>query len=98
MVFMLTKHPSYLPFELMACGCPVLTNSNAGTEWFLKDGENCVLAQPSISSVCEKTEELMENLDLRQHIIQGGLKSVSQTSWTSEIEKIYRFITNSERQ
>lgn len=28
LVMMMTKHPSYLPFELMACGCSVVSNIN----------------------------------------------------------------------
>ena len=91
-VFMFTKHPSYLPFELMACGCPVLTNYNPSTTWFLKDGKNCALTQPSVSSVCEKIEELIEDPEYRSRLVQGGLDSISKTSWDEEIEKIYRFI------
>src|SRR5581483_6023987 len=42
--FMLTKHPSYQPFEYMACGVATVSNRNADTQWFLRDGENCALA------------------------------------------------------
>jgi glycosyltransferase involved in cell wall biosynthesis len=92
MIFTLTKHPSYLPFELMACGCPVITNYNAATTWFLKDGFNCLLAEPSISCICEKVEMLMNNPDLRKHLVSNALKSIPATSWNNEIEKIYKFI------
>ena len=34
---MMTCHPSYLPFELMACGALVITNSNPSNSWLLKD-------------------------------------------------------------
>lgn len=93
LVFMLTKHPSYLPFELMACGCPVVTNTNSATKWFLKDGENCVLTEPSIASICEKIELLMENPALRQRLISNGLRVIEKTNWDQEIEKIYKFIS-----
>ena len=49
--FMLTKHPSYLPIEAMAAGCAVLSNINEANGWFLRDGENCVLAMPIVSSL-----------------------------------------------
>ncbi len=94
-VFMFTKHPSYLPFELMASGCPVLTNSNPATTWFLKDGINCILTEPTITSICEKTELLMNDLELRKNLISNGLKTIHGNSWDDEIEKIYRFISNS---
>jgi glycosyltransferase involved in cell wall biosynthesis len=91
-VFMLTKHPSYLPFELMACGCPVLTNYNSSTTWLLKDGENCLLTEPSITSVYEKVKLLIEDPRLQQRLITNGLNVLQKTSWDQEIEKIYKFI------
>jgi hypothetical protein len=93
-IFTLTKHPSYLPFELMACGCPVLTNYNQATTWFLKDGFNCLLTEPSISCIREKVETLMNDPNLRKKIAKNALDSLPKTCWDSEIEKIYRFISN----
>jgi len=96
-VFMFTKHPSYLPSELMACGSVVLTNYNPATTWFLKDGFNCLFTEPSVSCICEKIEMLMQNLNLRKQIISNALNSIAKTSWENEIEKIYRFICNHEK-
>lgn len=95
-VFMFTKHPSYLPFEFMACGCSVLTNYNPSTTWFLKDGVNCLLTEPSISCICEKIELLMNNPDLRKKITSGAIDSLANNSWDNEIEKIYNFISRNE--
>jgi glycosyltransferase involved in cell wall biosynthesis len=92
-VFMFTKHPSYLPFELLACGCPVLTNRNSATAWLLKDNINCALTEPTVSSVCERIETLMANPELCRRVSENGLKTIEQTDWHSETEKIYNFIT-----
>jgi glycosyltransferase involved in cell wall biosynthesis len=94
-VFMFTKHPSYLPFELMACGCPVLMNTNAATAWLLEDNINCALTEPTVSSVCERIETLIANPDLCRQISINGLKTVQRTNWQEEIERIYSFITKS---
>lgn len=91
--FMFTKHPSYLPFELLACGCPVLTNTNSATSWLLKDNINCALTEPTVSSVCERIETLMANPEIRRQISLNGLKTIQQTNWQEETEKIYNFIT-----
>lgn len=85
---------AYIPLELMACGCPVLTNYNSASAWFLKDGFNCMLTEPSISCICEKVDILMNNIDLRKQIISNALNSLPKTSWDNEIEKIYSFICN----
>ena len=57
-VMMMTKHPSYLPFELMACGAIVVTNFNPANTWLLKDGENCLLSAPSASCLDRKSTRL----------------------------------------
>jgi glycosyltransferase involved in cell wall biosynthesis len=93
-VFSFSKHPSYVPFELMACGCPVLANYNVATQWLLKDGYNCSVTNPSLSCVCEKVETLMNNPDLRRKLVSNALSSMPRTSWDNEIEKIYKFVCN----
>jgi len=92
--FSLSKHPSYIPSELMACGCPVVANYNPATTWLLKDRFNCLLTEPSVSCVREKVETLMNDPVLRKKIAKNALDSLPKTSWDSEIEKIYRFISN----
>jgi O-antigen biosynthesis protein len=91
-VFMFTKHPSYLPFELMASGCPVLTNKNPSNNWFLKENENCLISEPSITCVFEKIEKLINDENLSKLLILNGLSSVSKNNWEDEMEKIYNYI------
>ena len=38
LVLMVTKHPSYQPFEFMASGVACVSNRNKHTDWFLRDG------------------------------------------------------------
>jgi len=46
LVIIFTEQPSYLPLELMVCGCLVLTSYDPATTWFLKDCINCLLTKP----------------------------------------------------
>jgi glycosyltransferase involved in cell wall biosynthesis len=92
--FTLSKHPGYIPFELMACGCPLVSNYNPATVWLLKDGFNCTIAQPSVSCICEKVDTLINNPGLRRQIASNALDSLPKTCWDDEIEKIYRFLCN----
>jgi O-antigen biosynthesis protein len=94
LVFMFTKHPSYLPFELMACSCPVLTNYNPATTWFLKDRTNCVLTEPTPTSICQKIVTLMNDMELRKNLISNGLSEVQKGNWEKEMERIYAFVCN----
>lgn len=71
-VMMMTKHPSYLPFELMACGSLVVTNTNEANKWLLKDGNNCLLSLPSASCISRTLSYAIDHY--------GSLKSVRETA------------------
>ncbi len=88
--FMLTKHPSYLPFEAMACGCTVLTNENAANRWLFRDGENCLLAKPALTPLLEAFERGMEPETYRR-VVFGGRASVEAFSWERELSRVEEF-------
>ena len=83
---------SFLPMELMASGCLCVTNLSPATDWFLKDGENCLLAEPLPSLLLSKFEQALASYDLRKHIFESGLKMVRATSWEKEFERVMNFI------
>lgn len=95
-VYMLSKHPSYQPFEFMASGMATVTNNNEDNLWFLQDGTNCLIAEPSPAAMAEKIGWLVEDADLRQKIQQGGYKAVTN-DWQKQIEIVYNDITKSAR-
>ena len=92
-VAMKTRHPSYLPLELMACGAAVVTNRNPYTGWLLRDGENCILAETSPSALAESLEEVLRNTALRARLAEASGEVVGRYSdWAAQAEKIYQFM------
>jgi GT2 family glycosyltransferase len=96
LVFMLSKHPSYQPFEYMASGCAVVSNVNEANSWFLRDRENCLSVPPLRTAVVEAIEELMRDDKLHASLVRGGLETVSRTTWVEELDVIHRFVTRGE--
>jgi glycosyltransferase involved in cell wall biosynthesis len=92
LVFMFTKHPSYQPFEFMACGCATVTNFNGANTWFLKDGENAMVSEPEPSCLVDKISKLIEDKGLRGKIVKNGLKEIKKHNWDEECEKIFEYI------
>jgi glycosyltransferase involved in cell wall biosynthesis len=92
-VYMLSKHPSYQPFEFMASGMATVTNNNEDNLWLLKDGENCLISEPSPSAMAEKIGILVENRALREKIATNGLKSLGYT-WQQQTDMIWNEIKN----
>ena len=94
LVFMFTPHPSYQPLEYMASGCATVTNINESNLWLLKDKENSILTEPTVSLVATNIIKLLENYELRKKIIKNGLEIVSSTNWEDELDKLCNFIKN----
>jgi len=95
---MLTKHPSYLPFEMMACGVLVISNINNSTQWLLKDRQNCLLSYPSATYIAETISEAIERYEDLEHIRTNAAQEIinNHADWDVEIKKIYDFIINHE--
>lgn len=90
-VFMLSKHPSYQPFEFMACGMATVTNRNEDNLWLFKDGQNCLLAEPSASAMAEKIGMLIEDKTLRKKIAEQGQKNIN-FEWQTQVDEILGYI------
>ncbi len=95
-VMMFTKHPSYLPFELMACGCPVVSNENDATKWFLKDGENCSLTQATATRIAETIKYVLDNEEFSKKITTNAQRNISQahSNWSQELDKLWMYMKN----
>lgn len=96
LVLMVTKHPSYQPFEFMASGVACVSNSNPDTDWFLRDGENCLLARPRPDAIAARIGELVEDPGLRERINRTALAEVRSIRWDEQLERIWRVMTKQE--
>jgi O-antigen biosynthesis protein len=93
-VMMMTKHPSYLPFEMMACGTLVITNQNPANQWFLKDNENCLLTAPSASCIAERIIGAVNSFDAlnEMRILASSDISNKFSNWDAELDKVISHI------
>ncbi|MDP2073515.1 glycosyltransferase [Hydrogenophaga sp.] len=91
-VFMLTPHPSYQPLEYMASGCATVTNSNLGTSWLLKHGENSLLSSVVPSDMASSIIHLLSDHDLRQRVVKGGFDTVRKMDWSSAFKTIKSYV------
>ena len=93
LVFMFTKHPSYQPIEMMASGMAVVANENSALRLLLRNMENSLLVEPTVTSVAEAISCLVRDADRRNAIASEGLRPTEQTRWNTEIEGVYEFLT-----
>lgn len=93
-VMMMTKHPSYLPFELMACGTIVVTNFNQANTWLLKDGENCLLSSPSASCLAATISYALEHYDELTDLRQQAINNIFDVDdgWDISLDEVAQFL------
>ncbi len=93
-----SKHPSYLPLELMACGVPVVAFDNPWGYWILDDGENSLLAKRTVDSLVDRLEALCVNAAERQRMSQRALGSIAarHSDWEAALAPIYPYLCDPE--
>lgn len=80
LVYMVTPHPSYQPFEYMACGCIVATNINEANRWLLND-ENSIQLEPNPEIAAEKIVRCLSDQAKSDRLRKQGLATVQRFNW-----------------
>lgn len=81
---------SLLPLELMACGCPVVSNRGASTEWLLND-DNAVLADATPEALSAALVSLLQDENRRKQLVEASIRFATHTSWDAEAGKVAGF-------
>src|SRR5581483_2675679 len=92
--FMLSKHPSYQPFEYLAARMAPVCNANLATGWLLRDGENCLITEPFPNCIAAAVSRLVMDPELRLKIASTGYEDVLAADWEVELDRTWKFITN----
>lgn len=82
---------SLLPLELMACGCPVVSNKGQNVEWLLND-ENSLLVELSVNSIADKLIQVLTDESLRISLRNKSLSFSELTDWKDEAVKLSNYI------
>ena len=89
LALMMTKHPSYLPLELMACGAIAVTNRNPANQWWLRDRENCITAWPTAECLADALQDAVTNFDSHSTIRGNALNTVAAMSnWQEQLSRV----------
>ena len=92
--FMLNKHPSYQMLEYAASGMATVMNYNEDHLWLYKNNENCLLAEPSPSSMAEKIGQLIDDPVKRASLVQNAREALGY-SWEQQTEMIWNHLRKS---
>ena len=93
---MLTPHPSYLPFELMACGALVVALRNPANAWLLEDEVTCLCADATASSLEARLFRAVTAWDDLAAVRVNAARTVSRLAgrgWSAELAEVVSFMT-----
>jgi glycosyltransferase involved in cell wall biosynthesis len=98
LTFSMSKHPSYLPLELMASGALVVSNVNRYGSWLLKDGENCIIAEPTAESLCDALVTALTDDALRARLTANAVADIqaNRSDWPTKIDGVYAYMCDPE--
>lgn len=93
-----SKHPSYLPLELMASGALVVSNLNPSGFWLLHDEQNCLLAEPTAESLCAALERALTDDALRDRLARQAVADIqaNHSNWVAQMDNVYRYLCDPE--
>jgi O-antigen biosynthesis protein len=78
---------SLLPLELMACGCPVVSNTGPNVEWLLKE-DTTQLAAPTPQALADALMLMLQDDHLRARKAAAARLFAQGTDWTASIRTI----------
>lgn len=89
LVFMMTPHPSYQPFEYMASGCVTATNINEANQWLLKP-DNSLLLPPVAELAAQQIKQLLNDPHRWSALRLRALECVAELDWQAAVETVIR--------
>lgn len=78
---------SLVPLELMACGCPVVSNKGENVEWILND-EIATLAEPTVPGIVAALLNVLDDKESAYSKADAALRYVTTTDWNTETLKL----------
>jgi GT2 family glycosyltransferase len=96
----ISRHPSYLPLELMASGVPMVAPDSDWFHWLFKDGENSLLAMRTYDDLVERIDTLVRQTQLRRRLQVGALRTIDEghSDWDTALSHIWDYMRNPDAQ
>lgn len=94
----ISRHPSYLPLELMACGVPMVAPDSTWFSWLFENEANSLVTMRSVEGIVEQLNRLVEDAELRRRLSAGALETIARrhSSWDRALDDVYPYLCDPE--
>ena len=82
------SNPSFVPLEMIACGCAVVEIASERWRGVLTHDENAWLVSPNAVAIANGIIELLTKDDLRDRLIENGLRLTQDMSWSASARQV----------
>jgi GT2 family glycosyltransferase/glycosyltransferase involved in cell wall biosynthesis len=79
------------PLEAMATGGAVVCTDAHGNRDFCRDGENCLMPEPTPAAVAAAIERLLGDAALREELGAAGMATAADYAWEKRIDAVEAF-------
>jgi glycosyltransferase involved in cell wall biosynthesis len=79
------------PLEAMAAGCPVVCTDAGGNRDYCRDGENCLITEPTPEAVAAALRRVLSDAPLRERLVAAGLRTADEYGWEQRIDALEQF-------
>ncbi len=94
----ISRHPSYLPLELMASGVAMVVPDSPWFRWLFQPGENARTTMMTYDEVVAGLDELVRDAETRRRIAAAGVATIDaeHSDWDAALDGIYEFLCDPE--
>ena len=92
----ISRHPSYLPLELMSSGVPMVAPDSEWFTWLFTNEENCLLTMRTLDDVVAKLDALVRDPELRHRLSGNALATIAanHSDWDSNLAGVHRYMSD----
>lgn len=94
----ISRHPSYLPLELMASGVPMVAPDSMWFEWLFTKDENSLLTMRSLDDLVTNLDRLVTDRSLRERLQREALSTIDakHSDWDAALDHVYQYMCDPE--
>ena len=82
------SNPSFVPLEMMACGCAVAELASERFEGILHHNEDAWLVELNAEKVADGVVELLTNRPLHDRLVENGMRLTAAMDWSNSARQI----------
>ena len=94
----ISRHPSYLPLELMASGVAMVVPDSPWFRWLFEPGVNARTSMMTYEEVVAALDELVRDAETRRRIAAAGEETIDEhhSDWEAALDGIYEYLCDPE--